>query len=71
VGLRGTEEETDRVTRAFAIEYRLLHYKDQVLVDHSAHGYLIDPAGRTRVRIDYDMAPAEIAQDVRAVLRGP
>jgi len=68
LGLRGTEAETDRVTHAFEIQYRILHYKDQVLVDHSAFGYLIDPSGRTRVRFDYETSAAQIAQDVRAIL---
>ena len=71
LGLRGSETETDRVTREFEIEHRILHYKNQVLVDHSAFGYLIDPGGRTRVRFDYDTSAAQIAEDVRAVLNAP
>lgn len=71
LGLRGTEAETDRVTRAFEIEYRILHYKDQVLVDHSAYGYLIDPDGRTRLRFDYETGARQIAEDVRVFLRAP
>ena len=71
LGLRGTEAETDRVTRAFEIDYRIPHYKDQVLVDHSAFGYLIDPDGRTRVRFDYETGARQIAENVRAFLPGP
>ncbi|HTT10370.1 MAG TPA: SCO family protein [Burkholderiaceae bacterium] len=48
MGLRGSESETDRVTRAFGIEYQIVHYKDQILVDHFAFGYLIDPGANTR-----------------------
>jgi len=71
LGLRGTETETDRITREFGIEYQIVHYKDQILVDHSAFGYLIDPHGHTRVRFDYEASAAQIAEDVRAVLNAP
>jgi len=69
IALRGSAKETDRVTHAYAIEYQILHHDGQVLVDHSAHGYLLDRAGRVRVRLDYDMSAEQIAEDVRSVLR--
>ena len=70
VGLRGTEKETAEATDAFKVEYFITHYKDQILVDHSAFGYLIDPNGQTRVKISNDLAPDQIAHDVREILAG-
>ncbi len=70
LGLRGTVHQTDAVTEAFKVRYGITYYKDEVLVDHSAFGYLIDGRGRTRVKIDYDAKPEQIAEDVRAVLGG-
>ena len=70
LGLRGTHKQTHRVTGAFDVSYQILRYKGEILVDHSAFGYAIDPVGRTRLRIKYNMAPAHIASDVRALLKG-
>jgi protein SCO1/2 len=70
IALRGSARETERVTHAYAIEYQILHHDGQVLVDHSAHGYVLDRSGRVRVRLDYDMTAKQIAEDVRSVLRG-
>lgn len=70
LGLRGSHAQTERVAKAFGVSYQILHYHGEILVDHSAFGYAIDPTGRTRVRIDYDLAPRLIASDVRALLGG-
>ena len=70
LGLRGTDQETKAVADAFRVRYDIVRYKNEILVDHSSFGYLIDPKGRTRVKIDYDMSAAKIAQDVHAILRG-
>ena len=68
LGLRGTAAQTDAVAEAFQVRYDITYYKDEVLVSHSAFGYLIDGRGRTRVKIRYDATPEQIAHDVRAVL---
>jgi len=70
IALRGSPEQTLRVTHAFEIQYQVLHYNGQVLVDHSAHGYLLDRAGKVRVRLGYDMTAEQIAEDVHRLLRG-
>jgi protein SCO1 len=69
IGLRGTSEQTDAMAKAFRIDYRLTEYKGMILVDHSAFGYLIDPAGKTRLKLPYDMPAEQIAADVRSVLQ--
>jgi protein SCO1/2 len=71
IALRGSIEETHRVTHAYEIQYQILHYNGQVLVDHSAHGYLLDRTGKVRVRLGYDMTAEQIAEDVRSILLGP
>ena len=71
LGLRGTPAQTDAVTEAFKVRYDITYYKDEVLVSHSAFGYLIDGRGATRVKIDYEATPEQIAHDVREVLAGP
>lgn len=71
IALRGSAEQTHRVTHAYAIQYQILHYNGQVLVDHSSHGYLLDRAGQVRVRLGYDMKAEQIADDVRTILRSP
>jgi protein SCO1/2 len=70
LGLRGTLKETAAIADAFKVKYQIAYYKDEVLVDHSSFGYLIDPQGRTRVKINYDETAAKIAKDVRSVLGG-
>jgi protein SCO1/2 len=70
VGLRGTEKETAEAADAFKVDYVITHYKDQILVDHSAYGYLLDVNGHARVKIPNDLTPEQIAHDVRAILAG-
>ncbi len=43
---------------------------DNSIVDHSALVYLIDPAGRERVILDADFAPADLVADIRALRQG-
>lgn len=71
LGLRGTPQQTDAFAAAFHVQYDITTYKDEVLVSHSTFGYLIDPLGRTRVKIGLDATPAQIAADVRVLLAGP
>jgi protein SCO1/2 len=68
LGLRGTLQETDAFASAFQVQYDITTYKDQILVSHSTFGYLIDPGGRTRVKIGLDATPEQIAADVRGLL---
>lgn len=68
LGLRGSRRQTDAVVDAYKIQYDITYHKDEVLVSHSSFGYLIDPRGRTRVRIRYDATPEQIAADVRELL---
>jgi protein SCO1/2 len=68
IALRGTVAQTDAVTAAFKFRYEITSYRSEIMVSHSPDGYAIDGRGRTRVRIGYAASPAQIAQDVRALL---
>lgn len=68
VGLRGTEAQTDAITRAFHANYQIVAYQGSVLVDHTASTYIVDPQGHARVVSPYDQPAAQLADDVRALL---
>lgn len=70
IGLRGSVAQTDAVTAAFKFRYEITYYRSEVMVSHSPDGYLIDPRGRTRIRIGYDATPDQIVRDVRFALSG-
>jgi len=70
LGLRGTARETAAMAARFHIQYVITRDQGEVLVDHSSFGFLIDPRGRTRVKLGHELTPAQIAADVRTVLQG-
>ncbi len=70
VALRGSEAQTDTVTRAYHANYQIIETRGSVLVDHTAWTYLIGPDGRTRVVTPYDQSARELADDIALVLAG-
>ena len=69
LALRGTPAQTKTLARNFHVGYQILHYNGTILVDHSAYGYLIDPSGKTRLKLPYDMTADQVAEDIRNFLR--
>jgi len=69
VGLRGTEAQTDAVTKAFHANYQIVQYQGNTLVDHTASTYIIDAAGVPRVLSPYDQSARALADDVLALLK--
>lgn len=69
IALRGTEEQTDAVTRAFHANYQILKYQGQTLVDHTASSYVIDAQGRARLVSPYDQSARSLADDLSVLLR--
>jgi len=69
IGLRGSEAQTDAATKAFHANYQIVEYQGNVMVDHTASTYIIDTRGRARVVSPYDQPAAQLAEDVRALLR--
>ncbi len=69
IGLRGSESQTDAVTSAYHANYQIVRYRGDILVDHTASTFIIDPQGRPRVVSPYDQTARALADDVLAVLR--
>lgn len=69
LALRGSEAQTDAVTKAFRANYQIIQYKGNTLVDHTASTYIVDAQGRARVVTPYDQTARDLADDVRAVLK--
>ncbi len=69
LGLRGTEDQTDALTRGLHASYQIARYQGQTLVEHTASSYVIDPQGRTRLVSPYDQTARSLADDLRTLLR--
>lgn len=69
IGLRGDEDQTDAATQAFHASYQIVHYRGQVMVEHTSASYVIDPQGRTRLVSPYDQTAASLAEDLGKLLR--
>lgn len=72
LGLYGSEEVTQSTVREFKAyaHANRPNERGSYTVDHSAHVYVFDPAGRIRLLIKPDSAtPESIAQDLRILLR--
>jgi len=70
IGLRGTEDQIDAVTRAFHASYQIVQYQGQTMVEHTASSYVIDAQGRTRLISPYDQTARSLADDLIVLLRG-
>jgi protein SCO1/2 len=70
VGLRGSEAQTDAVTKAFHANYQIVVYQGNTLVDHTASTYIVDARGQPRVITPYDQTARLLADDVLALLKG-
>jgi len=69
IGLRGTDAQTDAVTRAFHANYQIVQYHGDTLVDHTVSTYIIDGLGQPRVITPYDQTAQALADDIRTLLR--
>lgn len=70
LGLTGTVAQTNAAAKA----YRVFHEKagdgPNYLVNHSTAMYLMDPNGRFRKVLPYGMTPEQLADQIRAGMRG-
>jgi protein SCO1/2 len=71
VGLRGTADQTEAVTRAFKVFYQKVPTKDGYTMDHTAGAYVFDPEGRIRLFVRYGMPVADLTSDLRQLLTPP
>ncbi|MCC7352196.1 MAG: SCO family protein [Anaerolineae bacterium] len=72
LGLRGTPEELAPVLKAYGVAAIKRKLPDSALgytIDHTIYTYVIDPAGRLRETFSPDAATADVASDVRYLIR--
>jgi protein SCO1/2 len=70
IGLTGTPQELEKVTRDFHVYANARKEGGTWLVDHSAQIFALDPAGRMRLVFAPDTPPQVLASDLRLLLNG-
>jgi protein SCO1/2 len=69
IGLRGDAEATQRTAKDFKIFFEKRKVGDSYTVDHSAQSYVFDPKGRLRLFVRHDRISADLADDLRTLLK--
>lgn len=70
IGLTGTPEQVEQVTKAYRAYYRKNGEGDAYLVDHTSAVYLMDPKGRFVRVLAAGMTPGQMAEQIRDAMRG-
>ena len=70
LGLRGDAAATQRAAKEFKIYFEKRKSGDTYSVDHSGQSYVIDAQGRLRLLVRPDRIGADLADDLRVLLRG-
>ena len=70
LGLYGDAASTQRTAKEFKVYYEKRKQGDGYTVDHSAQTYVIDPQGRLRLFIRHDRISADLADDLKTLLKG-
>lgn len=71
LGLYGDAQATRRVAKEFKVFYekRAGSSPDSYSVDHGAQLYVLDPSGRLRLFVRHDRISADLAEDLRTLLK--
>jgi len=69
IALRGDAAATQRVAKDFKIFYEKRKEGDTYTVDHSAQSYVFDPQGRLRLLVRPQGIAADLADDLRTLLK--
>jgi len=71
-GLVGTPEQIAAVTKAYKAYYSKVAGKtpESYTIDHSTFTYLYDPEGRLRLMARHEIGTAQLASDIRQLMRG-
>lgn len=69
LGLAGDAEATARTAKEFKVFYEKRKSGDTYTVDHSAQSFVMDPQGRLRLFVRHDRIAADLAGDLRMLLR--
>ncbi len=70
LGLTGTPEQVAAAAKAYRVVYEKAGEGPDYLVNHSTAIYLMDPKGRFRRVLSYGMTPEQMADQIRAAMRG-
>lgn len=70
LGLTGTPEQVAAAAKAYRVVYEKAGTGPDYLVNHSTAIYLMDPKGRFRRVLSYGMTPEQVADQIRAAMRG-
>jgi protein SCO1/2 len=72
LALRGDEAQTRAVAKEFKVFYEKVpgRTEDSYTMDHTAGVYLFDPQGRVRLFARQNMDPAQLGDDVKALIAG-
>jgi protein SCO1/2 len=70
IGLTGTPQQVAAMAHAYAIYYARQGTGEGYTVNHSTVTYLMNPQGRLAQPIPYGLAPTQIADQIRAAMRG-
>jgi protein SCO1/2 len=69
LGLRGDLAATQRTAKEFKVYFEKRKSGDGYSVDHSGQSYVIDRSGRLRLLVRPDRLEADLADDLRTLLR--
>ena len=69
LGLYGDAAATQRAAKEFKVYYEKRKSGDSYSVDHSGQTYVIDPNGRLRLFVRHDRIRADLADDLRTLLK--
>jgi protein SCO1/2 len=74
VGLRGTVEQTQAITKDFRVFYKKVETKDSAkdpmayTIDHTTFTYVYDGKSRLRLVIPHDLSAEKIASDLKHLI---
>jgi protein SCO1 len=68
--LRGDAQATADMAKEFKVFYGKVPTSSSYTMDHTAITYAFDPQGKVRLAIRHEQPAADIAADLRALLRG-
>jgi protein SCO1/2 len=69
LGLYGDDAATRKTAQEFKIYYEKRKTGDTYSVDHSGQTYVIDPEGRLRLLVRPERIGADLADDLRTLLK--
>lgn len=68
IGLTGSQEQAAAAAKAYRVYYAKVGDGPGYTMDHSTAIYLMDPKGRFKTVIPYNLPPADIAQRIKAAM---